>query len=168
MAKEQFGFEESDRVKLHIENGLKFVETVAAAAGKSDDRILCRLISRYSRKTQKHINIYDVCWRIMRCAAAFLFLTFMLLVFIATSIFVQSFHPFLKLSSPHFTDASQQPRYDVVLFDVDSKDSTVGMSCPPRSFVAAPFVAAVRDRVLKPEGIFVRFLYQELLYVRFT
>ena len=98
MAKEQFGFEESDRVKLHIENGLKFVETVAAAAGKSEDRILCRLISRYSRKTQKHIiNIYDVCWRIMRCAAAFLFLTFMLLVFfIAISIFVQSFHPLLK------------------------------------------------------------------------
>ena len=83
MAKEQFGFEESDRVKLHIENGLKFVENVAAAAGKSDDRILCPLISRYSRKTQKHINIYDICRRIvMRCPAAFLFLTFMLLVFI--------------------------------------------------------------------------------------
>ena len=29
-------------------------------------------------------------------------------------------------------------------------------------------VIEVRDRVLKPEGIFVRFLYQELLYVRFT
>ena len=42
VAKEQFGFEEGDRVKLHIENGLKFVERVAAgaAAGKSSSHVM--------------------------------------------------------------------------------------------------------------------------------
>jgi len=48
---------------------------------------------------------------------------------------------------------------------VDSKDSTVGMSCPPRSFVAAPLVAAVSDRVLKPEGIGCLFVFIIISYL---
>ena len=69
----------------------------------------------------------------------------------------------------YLADSSQQLRYDVVLFDVDSKDSTVGMSCPPRSFVEAPLVAAVRDRVLKPEGIDrLRLFFIIIISLRFT
>lgn len=42
-------------------------------------------------------------------------------------------------------------RYDAVMFDVDSKDLTVGMSCPPPAFVEKPFLQKVKT-ILKPEG----------------
>ena len=61
VAKEQFGFEEGDRVKLHIENGLKFVERFAgtAATGKFSSHLTSFY---YSRKTRKHIiNITEIC-----------------------------------------------------------------------------------------------------------
>ena len=53
VAKEQFGFEEGDRVKLHIENGLKFVERVAAA-GKS----ISHLMSIYSLLLTQNTKTY--------------------------------------------------------------------------------------------------------------
>jgi len=42
-------------------------------------------------------------------------------------------------------------RRDVVILDVDSKDVSVGMSCPPAAFVTAEFLKTV-DQVLKPTG----------------
>ncbi|KAG8555837.1 hypothetical protein GDO81_017834 [Engystomops pustulosus] len=44
--------------------------------------------------------------------------------------------------------------YDVVMFDVDSKDSSLGMSCPPPAFVEKPFLQKVH-RILKDNGIFI-------------
>ncbi|NWX87328.1 MET13 protein, partial [Nothoprocta pentlandii] len=47
-----------------------------------------------------------------------------------------------------------EAQYDAVMFDVDSKDFTVGMSCPPPAFVERPFLQKVKT-ILKPEGVFV-------------
>ena len=55
VAKEQFGFEECDRVKLHIEDGLKFV---AAAAGKSSSHFMsfyCSLLTQ-NTKTYQYLS----------------------------------------------------------------------------------------------------------------
>jgi len=40
---------------------------------------------------------------------------------------------------------------DVVILDVNSKDVSLGMSCPPAAFVDAEFLKSV-DRILKPTG----------------
>ncbi|XP_075567158.1 eEF1A lysine and N-terminal methyltransferase isoform X2 [Pelecanus crispus] len=45
-------------------------------------------------------------------------------------------------------------QYDAIMFDVDSKDLTVGMSCPPPAFVEKPFLQKVKT-ILKPGGVFV-------------
>ncbi|XP_030063228.1 eEF1A lysine and N-terminal methyltransferase isoform X1 [Microcaecilia unicolor] len=45
-------------------------------------------------------------------------------------------------------------RYDVIMFDVDSKDPSLGISCPPPAFVEKLFLQKVRN-ILMPEGIFV-------------
>ncbi|XP_010215275.1 PREDICTED: methyltransferase-like protein 13 [Tinamus guttatus] len=50
--------------------------------------------------------------------------------------------------------AEASAQYDAVMFDVDSKDLTVGMSCPPPAFVEKPFLQKVKT-ILKPEGVFV-------------
>ncbi|XP_027724399.1 methyltransferase-like protein 13 [Vombatus ursinus] len=47
-----------------------------------------------------------------------------------------------------------QARYDVIMFDVDSKDPTVGMSCPPPAFVDHAFLQNVKG-ILTPEGVFI-------------
>lgn len=45
--------------------------------------------------------------------------------------------------------------FDVIMFDVDNKDSTVGMSCPPAAFVETSILQKVRS-LLTPRGkIFV-------------
>ncbi|XP_037960566.1 eEF1A lysine and N-terminal methyltransferase homolog [Teleopsis dalmanni] len=44
--------------------------------------------------------------------------------------------------------------FDVVLFDVDSKDSSIGMSCPPKSFVN-PAVLKNIKYIIGPKGIFL-------------
>ncbi|XP_029474834.1 eEF1A lysine and N-terminal methyltransferase [Rhinatrema bivittatum] len=44
--------------------------------------------------------------------------------------------------------------YDVVMFDIDSKDPSLGISCPPPAFVEKSFLQKVR-RILMPEGVFV-------------
>ncbi|XP_059731445.1 eEF1A lysine and N-terminal methyltransferase isoform X3 [Bos indicus] len=45
-----------------------------------------------------------------------------------------------------------RPHYDVIMFDVDSKDPTLGMSCPPPAFVAQLFLQKVKS-ILTPEGM---------------
>ncbi|XP_025979230.2 eEF1A lysine and N-terminal methyltransferase isoform X2 [Dromaius novaehollandiae] len=50
--------------------------------------------------------------------------------------------------------AEASAQYDAIMFDVDSKDLTVGMSCPPPAFVEKPFLQKVKT-ILKPEGVFV-------------
>ncbi|XP_008493072.2 eEF1A lysine and N-terminal methyltransferase [Calypte anna] len=51
--------------------------------------------------------------------------------------------------------AAEAPaKFDAVMFDVDSKDLTVGMSCPPPAFVEKPFLEKVKI-ILKPQGVFV-------------
>ena len=41
--------------------------------------------------------------------------------------------------------------YDVIVFDVDSKDTSVGMSSPPQAFVDRPFLTRVHS-LLCPSG----------------
>ncbi|XP_065530030.1 eEF1A lysine and N-terminal methyltransferase isoform X2 [Lathamus discolor] len=50
--------------------------------------------------------------------------------------------------------AEASAQYDAIMFDVDSKDLTVGMSCPPPAFVEKHFLHKVKA-ILKPEGVFV-------------
>ncbi|KAM4812191.1 eEF1A lysine and N-terminal methyltransferase isoform X2 [Urocitellus parryii] len=47
-----------------------------------------------------------------------------------------------------------RPLYDVIMFDVDSKDPTLGMSCPPPAFVDQPFLQKVKS-ILTHEGVFI-------------
>uniref|UniRef100_A0ABI7WD78 eEF1A lysine and N-terminal methyltransferase n=1 Tax=Felis catus TaxID=9685 RepID=A0ABI7WD78_FELCA len=47
-----------------------------------------------------------------------------------------------------------RPHYSVIMFDVDSKDPTLGMSCPPPAFVDQPFLQKVKS-ILTPEGVFI-------------
>nr|XP_034978267.1 eEF1A lysine and N-terminal methyltransferase isoform X2 [Zootoca vivipara] len=44
--------------------------------------------------------------------------------------------------------------YDAIMFDVDSKDSALGISCPPPAFVEKSFLQKVRT-LLKKEGLFI-------------
>uniref|UniRef100_A0A8D3B3Y3 eEF1A lysine and N-terminal methyltransferase n=1 Tax=Scophthalmus maximus TaxID=52904 RepID=A0A8D3B3Y3_SCOMX len=44
--------------------------------------------------------------------------------------------------------------FDVIMFDVDNKDSTVGMSCPPAAFVETSMLQKVCS-LLTPRGIFM-------------
>ncbi|XP_072176738.1 eEF1A lysine and N-terminal methyltransferase-like [Diadema setosum] len=47
------------------------------------------------------------------------------------------------------------PVYNVVMFDVDSKDTTQGISCPPRAFLESSVLEQVK-RILHPkQGIFI-------------
>lgn len=43
--------------------------------------------------------------------------------------------------------------FDVIMFDVDNKDSSVGMSCPPAAFVQSSVLQKVRS-LLTPRGVF--------------
>ncbi|XP_040895833.1 eEF1A lysine and N-terminal methyltransferase [Toxotes jaculatrix] len=44
--------------------------------------------------------------------------------------------------------------FDVIMFDVDNKDSTVGMSCPPAAFVETAILQKVCS-LLTPRGVFI-------------
>ncbi|XP_038162845.1 eEF1A lysine and N-terminal methyltransferase isoform X2 [Cyprinodon tularosa] len=44
--------------------------------------------------------------------------------------------------------------FDVIMFDVDNKDSSVGMSCPPAAFVETPVLQKVFN-MLTPRGLFM-------------
>ncbi|KAL1022484.1 hypothetical protein UPYG_G00028340 [Umbra pygmaea] len=45
-------------------------------------------------------------------------------------------------------------QYDVIMFDVDSKDASLGMSCPPPAFVETSFLQKV-GKMLTPRGMFM-------------
>lgn len=54
--------------------------------------------------------------------------------------------------------------FDAVMFDVDNKDNTVGMSCPPASFVEVSLLQKVRS-LLTPRGkIFCNRIIQSNFY----
>ncbi|KAM9848552.1 eEF1A lysine and N-terminal methyltransferase [Aulostomus maculatus] len=44
--------------------------------------------------------------------------------------------------------------FDAIMFDVDNKDSTLGMSCPPAAFVETSILNKVRS-LLTPNGVFI-------------
>lgn len=50
--------------------------------------------------------------------------------------------------------AAKGETFDAVLFDVDSKDTTLGMSCPPKEFVEEEALSTV-VKLLGDEGLFV-------------
>ncbi|XP_074523549.1 eEF1A lysine and N-terminal methyltransferase [Halichoeres trimaculatus] len=45
-------------------------------------------------------------------------------------------------------------QFDVIMFDVDNKDCSVGMSCPPAAFVETSMLQKVRS-LLTPRGVFM-------------
>ncbi|XP_050490321.1 eEF1A lysine and N-terminal methyltransferase homolog [Bombus huntii] len=49
---------------------------------------------------------------------------------------------------------SNGKRYKAILFDVDSKDNTVGMSCPPRQFLEMPIIKSVAECLMN-DGFFI-------------
>lgn len=52
------------------------------------------------------------------------------------------------------TRSSPQVTFNSILFDVDSKDSTVGISCPPKAFLEATVLNAVKI-LIGTSGVFV-------------
>ncbi|XP_066597380.1 eEF1A lysine and N-terminal methyltransferase homolog [Prorops nasuta] len=50
--------------------------------------------------------------------------------------------------------AEREKKYRAILFDVDSKDTTVGMSCPPRQFLEMSLLKAVA-KLLAESGLFI-------------
>lgn len=52
------------------------------------------------------------------------------------------------------TAAEATNKFDAILFDVDSKDTSIGMSCPPKSFLTSEILDAVK-KLLKDEGLFI-------------
>ncbi|XP_039483074.1 eEF1A lysine and N-terminal methyltransferase homolog [Drosophila santomea] len=44
--------------------------------------------------------------------------------------------------------------FDAVLFDVDSKDLSLGMSCPPQSFLATKILQHIKE-IIGPKGLFM-------------
>jgi hypothetical protein len=45
-------------------------------------------------------------------------------------------------------------KYDTVLFDVDNKDTCLGMSCPPKEFVTQQVLQSVKA-ILKKQGKYI-------------
>lgn len=50
--------------------------------------------------------------------------------------------------------AGENRRFDVILFDVDSKDSSLGISCPPKQFIEDDTLNNVKE-CLEENGLFV-------------
>ncbi|XP_011301655.1 methyltransferase-like protein 13 isoform X1 [Fopius arisanus] len=50
--------------------------------------------------------------------------------------------------------AHEMKRFDAILFDVDSKDVSVGMSCPPKQFLQSSTLASVL-KCLNDDGLFI-------------
>ncbi|XP_011499708.1 PREDICTED: methyltransferase-like protein 13 [Ceratosolen solmsi marchali] len=48
----------------------------------------------------------------------------------------------------------QGKKYDAILFDVDNKDATVGMSCPPKEFVELDFLRTINN-CLTNDGLII-------------
>ncbi|XP_076390191.1 eEF1A lysine and N-terminal methyltransferase homolog isoform X2 [Megachile rotundata] len=51
-------------------------------------------------------------------------------------------------------NAANGRKYKAVLFDVDSKDTTVGISCPPKQFLESSIIKSVADCLME-DGLFV-------------
>lgn len=47
-----------------------------------------------------------------------------------------------------------ETKFDAILFDVDSKDTTIGMSCPPKEFVSEAILQKI-VKMLAKNGLFV-------------
>ncbi|XP_070531894.1 eEF1A lysine and N-terminal methyltransferase-like [Ptychodera flava] len=58
----------------------------------------------------------------------------------------------LKFIEEKATEGNE--KYDLIMLDADSKDSSVGMSCPPAGFVEREFLQKVSS-ILKNSGIFI-------------
>lgn len=50
--------------------------------------------------------------------------------------------------------AENQLKFQSVLFDVDSKDQSLGISCPPKEFLELKILEAVKS-LLSPDGVFI-------------
>ncbi|KAM9111225.1 eEF1A lysine and N-terminal methyltransferase isoform 3-T3 [Megaptera novaeangliae] len=108
VATQWFGFSQSNRMKVHIADGLDYISSLAEEEGHGGD-------------------VVEECkWRYC----------------------IQQRQRLVCFSFP------ARPHYDVIMFDVDSKDPTLGMSCPPPAFVAQPFLQKVKS-ILTPEGVFI-------------
>ena len=46
--------------------------------------------------------------------------------------------------------------FNVIMFDVDSKDASVGISSPPRPFVSREFLATVKQCLCPSSGEFLK------------
>ncbi|GBP46835.1 Methyltransferase-like protein 13 [Eumeta japonica] len=51
-------------------------------------------------------------------------------------------------------EIDKESQYDAILFDMDSKDSSVGLSCPPRQFLQEDVMANVK-KLLSKKGQFI-------------
>jgi len=102
-AKQYFGFiEHSERLHLHIEDGLKYIERQALSSNSDS---VTRLLIGYT------------------CLV--------------------------------LTISEIQPKQNLVIIDADSKDLTVGMSCPPKAFVEEGFLKHVRSIIDAQKGMLV-------------
>ncbi|KAH8400549.1 hypothetical protein KR222_006179 [Zaprionus bogoriensis] len=56
----------------------------------------------------------------------------------------------------HFIErcCNEDLHFDAVLFDVDSKDLSLGMSCPPKSFLAPEILQFIK-KIIGPKGLFM-------------
>lgn len=54
----------------------------------------------------------------------------------------------------HFLRDTAENSYDAILFDVDNKDTKIGMSCPPKEFLEVNVLSNVK-MALKDDGLFV-------------
>ncbi|XP_013399663.1 methyltransferase-like protein 13 [Lingula anatina] len=64
-------------------------------------------------------------------------------------------HVFVKDGQDYVKElAAAGETKDVIIFDIDSKDSSVGMSSPPKGFVEAEFLKDV-EKTLHSEGVFI-------------
>ncbi|KAJ8901523.1 hypothetical protein NDN08_007367 [Rhodosorus marinus] len=51
--------------------------------------------------------------------------------------------------------ASTSDLFDVIVIDVDNKDTSIGMSCPPPAFVSVEFLKELRNKLTPDEGLMV-------------
>ena len=77
----------------------------------------------------------------------------------ATTVHVQDGLEFIRSKAAAVTSSDgennkkqKKKTYDVIFFDIDSKDVTVGMSCPPKPFVHPDFLA-ITKRCLNDKGM---------------
>ncbi|XP_021745567.1 methyltransferase-like protein 13 [Chenopodium quinoa] len=103
LAKEYFGFCEDDRLKVHLADGIQFLQNFTISSLQERDDI------------QDSISGSSVASNLRR-------------------------HPVQK--------------FDIIIVDVDSSDSSSGLSCPAADFAEDSFFATVKD-VLSEQGLFI-------------